>query len=125
MKRPQGTKRRVRNRELRREQTLSETILWELLRDRQLVELKFRRQHPIGPYIADFCCHEVRLIVEVDGGVHQDPSQAAHDVNRDANLAALGYTVLRFTNDQVFKDPYAVLCRITEVAFDLARLQHS
>jgi len=103
---------RARARELRREQTPSEEALWDLLRDRSALNLKFRRQHLIGPYVADFYCHELKLIVELDGGVHHDPSQAAHDQNRDANLTSLGYKILRFANEDIHENPQTVLDRI-------------
>jgi very-short-patch-repair endonuclease len=77
---------------LRQISTGSEEALWERLRDRQLLGLKLRRQVPIGPYIADFYCHELRL---------EEKAQISHDVNRDANLRALGYRVLRVTNREI------------------------
>jgi very-short-patch-repair endonuclease len=94
----------VRAQRLRRISTAAEESLWDQLRDRRLLGLKFRRQAPIGPYVADFLCHELRLVLELDGPVHAEPEQAAHDLNRDANLKALGYRVLRFTNHQVEAD---------------------
>lgn len=74
--------------------------------------MKFRRQHAVAGYIADFYCHEAELIVEVDGEVHATRSQVAHDENRDSNLAALGYRLLRFTNRQILEDPASVLEQI-------------
>jgi len=84
-------------------------MLWDHLQDRRFLGLKFRRQAPIGPYVADFLCHEVRLVLEVDGAVHEGERQIAHDLNRDAHLQALGYRVLRFTNDQVQNDLESIL----------------
>jgi very-short-patch-repair endonuclease len=81
--------------------TRSEEALWEHLRDRQFLGLKFRRQVPIGPYVADFYCHELRLVLELDGSIHDEKSQISHDVNRDANLQALGFRVLRVTNREI------------------------
>ena len=92
----------------------------EWLRDRRLMGLKFRRQFPIGPYVADFYCHSLRLVLELDGGVHDARHQASHDDNRNANLRALGYTVLRFTNRQVFESPQSVLAEIARVAESLS-----
>src|SRR5215207_1966164 len=80
----QGMKTSVRD--FRRQQTPAEQTLWELLRDRRLDGLKFRRQFPITIFIADFCCFELKLVVELDGGVHEMRDQAAHDVNRDSYL---------------------------------------
>jgi very-short-patch-repair endonuclease len=66
---------------------------------------KFRRQHPVGPYVADFCCTELHLIVELDGSVHGQPSQARSDARRDAHLKSMGYTVLRLPNGIVLQAP--------------------
>ena len=106
-----------RARDLRKAQTPAELALWRLLRDRRLRRLKFRRQFPIPPFVADFCCYELRLVVELDGGVHAEPRQAAHDENRDWYLRSLGYTVLRFPNAKVFNDPRGVLSEIFEIAW--------
>ena len=103
---------RIRAQALRRADTPAEEKLWEILRDRKVLGLKFRRQHPVGPYVADFYCHELKLILEIDGSVHNEAQQMAHDQNRDANLTTLGYTILRFTNDEVFLDVRDVLNRI-------------
>ncbi len=73
---------RQASRRMRRQPTKSEDLLWQALRKRQLAGLKFRRQHPIGPSIVDFYCHEKRLAVEVDGGVHQENDVKEHDLAR-------------------------------------------
>ena len=86
---------------LRHSLTEAEKILWDQLKNRRLNGLKFRRQHPIRLYIADFYCHEKRLIIELDGGIHNDPSVKEHDENRSAELDRLGITVIRFSNEQV------------------------
>ena len=85
-------------RELPEESTPAEEALWARLRGRQVLGLKFRRQFPINRYIADFCCPELRLVIEVDGTVHETEAQIAHDQNRGEYLQSLGYYVLRFTN---------------------------
>ncbi len=92
-------------RELRGTPTEAERAAWYLLRSLRLRGFKFRRQHPMGPYIADFCCVERRLIVELDGGVHGQPSQARSDAQRDAHLESMGYTVARFPNGIVLEAP--------------------
>ncbi len=97
-------------RSFRKSPVLTERLLWKLLRDRKLAGVKFRRQVPIGPYVADFLCFERRLIVEADGP-HHDPDR---DAARDAWLKAQSFRVLRFTNSQVQGDGYAVLDRILE-----------
>ncbi|MDB5967954.1 MAG: hypothetical protein JWQ90_404 [Hydrocarboniphaga sp.] len=92
--------------ELRRRMTDAEQRLWRHLKLRQLLGFKFRRQVPVGAYIADFACLEAMLIVELDGGQHLDN---AHDEMRTQYLQARGFRVLRFWNDQVFKETNAVL----------------
>jgi very-short-patch-repair endonuclease len=94
---------------LRSEQTSAEAVLWQLLRARQLLGFKFRRQHQIGDYIADFYCNEARTVIECDGSVHQTSEQWHHDQNRDAYMIAQGLRVLRFSNDQILNDTERVL----------------
>jgi very-short-patch-repair endonuclease len=96
-------------REVRRGQTDAERKWWVRLRDRQL-GAKFRRQHPIGPHIVDFCCPERRLVIELDGGHHA--RQREHDARRTEFLAANGYRLLRFWNVDVFANLDGILDRI-------------
>ncbi len=91
-----------RARELRSDQTPFEARLWKILRDRQLENYKFRRQHPVPPYIADFACVSQKLIVELDGRIHDE--NVERDANRDAVLKEQGWRVLRFSNIQLMKD---------------------
>jgi len=88
-------------RSLRKPMTEAEKVLWNELKNRKLDGLKFRRQHPVHYYVADFYCHEKRLIIEVDGGIHNNPDVREHDENRSAELDRLGIKVIRFTNEQV------------------------
>ena len=81
--------------------------MWRLLRSRALDGLKFRRQMPIGVYVADFCCPALKLIVEVDGGVHRLREDS--DARRDAWLTGQGFTVMRFSNEAVLRNPNLVL----------------
>ena len=92
-------------RELRLGQTAAEQAAWYLLRSLRLKGFKFRRQHPVGPYIADFCCPQHRFIVELDGSVHGQPSQAKRDACRDTYLKNRGYYVLRLSNGIVLEAP--------------------
>jgi len=92
-------------RAMRREPTEAEDRLWQELRGRRLDKIKFRRQVPVGKYVADFLCAESRLIVEIDGSQH---AESLHDQQRDADLKARGFRVLRFWNDDVMKDLNAV-----------------
>jgi len=91
----------VRARTLRRDQTLAETRLWEVLRHRKLGGWKWKRQVPRGPYIVDFLCVERLLVVELDGGQHADAQ--AYDERRTAYLRNLGFRVLRFWNHAVIE----------------------
>ncbi|OHV90197.1 endonuclease domain-containing protein [Mesorhizobium sp. ORS 3428] len=92
-------------RRMRRESTEAESRLWQELRGRRLDKIKFRRQMPVGRFIADFVCAEARLIIEIDGSQHAD---STHDKQRDAELKARGFRVLRFWNDDVLRDLNAV-----------------
>jgi len=83
-------------RELRAKQTSAEALLWELIRNRQLLGFNFRRQHQFGDYVADFYCHEGHLVMECDGPAHQRNEQWHQDQNRDAYMIAQGLRVLRF-----------------------------
>ncbi len=96
-------------RRLRQRQTPAEKLMWELLRGRTFLGLKFRRQYRIERFVADFGCREQRLVIELDGEVHETPEQAASDENRDAYLRQTSHTVLRFTNKQVFDQTEWVL----------------
>jgi very-short-patch-repair endonuclease len=99
-------------RRLRRSQTDAERKLWSRLRDRRLAGTRFRRQHPIGPYIADFCCTEAKLIVEFDGGQHA--LKTGSDAERTAFLAGQGYSVIRFWDNEALTNTEGVLIRIIE-----------
>jgi tryptophan synthase alpha chain len=99
-------------RSLRKMQTKAELILWEALRNSQVCNLKFRRQHPFDNYILDFYNHKMKLVIEVDGEVHNDPEVAAYDKVRTNNLNENGLTVLRFTNNEVENNLKPVLQKI-------------
>ncbi|HEX3147605.1 MAG TPA: DUF559 domain-containing protein [Gemmataceae bacterium] len=100
----------ARAKELRREVTPEEQIIWEVLRANRFHGLRFRRQQVIDGFIADFYCHAAGLVVEIDGPVHDD--QAGYDQIRDKVLQARGLVVLRITNDQVRNDIDGVLRKI-------------
>lgn len=97
---------------LRREATPAERALWRRLKQRQLDHLKFRRQHPLGPYVLDFYCPELKLCVELNGGQHGFDGQRAHDSARTAYLEGKGVRVVRFWNHEALKDPVNVVDRI-------------
>ena len=100
-------------RHLRQEQTSAETALWEILRNRNFQNLKFRRQHPLKKYIVDFYCAALELVIELDGDYHNEKEQKAKDENRDLHLSVLGYRVLRYSNNTVFNDVETILQDIT------------
>jgi type I restriction-modification system DNA methylase subunit len=103
-------------RELRQKQTPAEEVLWQLIRGRQLAGMKFRRQHQIGDYVADFYCHEQKLVVELDGDIHGKPAKAKADAKRQKYLESLGLTVLRFQNETVLNATDAALKKIAGFA---------
>jgi len=101
-----------RARQLRKNQTEAEKLLWSYLRNRQIEDCKFRRQWPIGPYIVDFACLFRQLIIELDGGQHADA--ITYDETRTRFLEEEGYKVIRFWNNDMLSEPEAVLQRIYE-----------
>jgi len=109
----------ARARELRRGGTESEEIAWHLLRTFRFKGFKFRRQHQVGAYIVDFCCPQRRLIVELDGGVHAQPSQTRRDTSRDAQLKRMGYTVTRLPNGMVTEAPELFVRKVLDIAWSL------
>jgi very-short-patch-repair endonuclease len=98
-----------RARQLRRKLTLPEGLMWIALRGRKLAGLRFRRQHPMGPYILDFYCDEARLAVEIDGESHSHPDRMRHDERRTIWLEARGVRVVRLAARDVLADMDAVL----------------
>jgi very-short-patch-repair endonuclease len=103
---------KARARELRKQAAPAEKVLWEQLRNRRLKGIKFRRQHPLGPYIVDFYCPAHRLVVEIDGEFHR--YQADQDQARTQELEDYGYKVIRFWNYEVEQNLDAVLDTIAE-----------
>lgn len=85
---------------LRKEMTETEVLLWKELRNFKL-GLKFRRQHPVGRFIVDFYCHQAKLVIEIDGGIHQQEIQKERDENRTYELEKLGLKVIRFDNQNI------------------------
>ena len=97
---------------MRRDQTDAERKLWRLLHDRRLDGAKFRRQHPIGSFIVDFCCIGSKLIIELDGDQHAQPAQLIYDQRRTEFLRTQGFTVLRFWNQEVMRDAEQIVGQI-------------
>jgi very-short-patch-repair endonuclease len=108
----------VRAKALRKASTDAESLLWYRLRNRQLLDLKFRRQRPMGQYIADFACLEIGLVIELDGGQHAE--QVARDEARAEEMKRLGFRTLRFWNNEVLNETEAVMEQIRQVAETLA-----
>ena len=104
----------VQARRLRQRQTEAEKLLWYHLRNKRLGGYKFRRQHPFDTYIVDFFCDAARLVIEIDGGGHTEPSQMAYDHERTSRLEELGLRVMRFWNDDVLTNTNQVLEAILE-----------
>ena len=100
-------------RELRHRCTKAEKILWSLVRNRQLKGKKFRRQHAIARYVADFYCHESKLIIELDGYHHARKKAKEYDELRTKVLAEIGITVIRFWNEEIINSPQKVLRKIS------------
>jgi very-short-patch-repair endonuclease len=107
---------RQKARSLRNHATKAETLLWYELRELKAVNLKFRRQSPIGPYIADFVCAPARLVVEIDGDGHETDAGKRHDANRDSYLRSLGYSVFRVDQPDVMNNAWHVAQGVEEEA---------
>jgi len=95
--------------DLRKSMTEAEKILWKQLRNNKLNGLKFRRQHPLDIFIADFYCHRKKLIIELDGGIHDSPEQKEYDEGRTFELEEKGFKILRFRNEDIINDLGSVL----------------
>jgi len=89
---------------LRRDMTATEKIIWDRVCKNQL-GVRIRRQHPIWKFIADFYCHEVKLVIEIDGGIHLRSENKEYDISRDIILKEFKIEILRFTNDEVINEP--------------------
>ena len=100
--------------QLRKNMTAAEMSLWLHLR-KDLNGYKFRRQHPISVYIADFYCHNAKLIIELDGSIHNQDNVKKNDAKRQEDLEKWGYAVIRFTNDEVFKQLELVIKKISDI----------
>jgi very-short-patch-repair endonuclease len=98
-----------RARTLRKEMTSSEKLMWQVLRRNNVKGFYFRRQHPIGRYIADFYCHNAKLVIELDGDVHDSEEAKERDANRTAVIEKYGIKVIRFSNGDVFKNTQFVV----------------
>jgi len=100
---------------LRKQSTEAEEKLWKRLRNRKFEGLKFRRQHPINRFVVDFYCHEKLLVVEVDGGIHNEVEVKERDDGREEELQNFGLTIIRFTNEEVLNEMDKVLGKLKTV----------
>jgi len=107
---------------LRSSMTEAEKELWKHLKGKQLNGLRFRRQHPINMFIADFYCHKAKLVVEIDGGMHLRKENKEWDEGRTAEMERFGITVIRFTNQQVMKSIEFVISEIKRSCSELIQL---
>jgi len=89
---------------LRENPTIAEIALWNILKKNQMLGLRFKQQHPINIFIADFYCHAIKLVIEVDGGIHDTEDNKDYDQNRTDELKNYGITVIRFSNEEVLKN---------------------
>jgi len=110
-------------RELRKEETEAEKMLWERLNRNQILGLQFRRQHPINVFVADFYCAKIKLLIEVDGSIHEIPEYQAHDIGRSEALNNFGITVIRFTNEQILEEIDTTVYQIETIVKQLLAVQ--
>jgi very-short-patch-repair endonuclease len=99
----------IKAKELRRFETEAEKIFWAKLCKNQIMGLQFRRQHPINRFIADFYCARLKLVIDVDGGIHELPDNQEYDIERSEILNDFGITVIRFANEQIINDVKSVI----------------
>jgi very-short-patch-repair endonuclease len=105
--------------QMRKNPTEAERVMWKILRKYRQSGYPFRRQHPIEFYIADFYCHNLRLVIEVDGEIHKGKEIKIHDEGRTGELESFGIKILRFTNSQVLYDNDRVVERINDTIKEL------
>ena len=107
--------------ELRRYETEAEKILWTKLCRNQMLGLQFRRQHPLNRFIADFYCAKIKLVIEVDGNIHELPENKVYDIGRSQILNDFGITVIRFSNEQIIDDIKNIIKKIEETVKQLIK----
>ena len=105
--------------ELRKNETEAEKILWTKLNRNQMMGLQFRRQHPINMFIADFYCSKIKLVIEVDGSIHDLPENEAYDLGRSEILNDFGITLIRFPNEQIINNIENTINKIEESVREL------
>ena len=108
---------KVRARILRKTETRAEKLLWERLRNKQVDGLKFRRQHPIGYFVTDFYCHEIKHIIELEGTIHDVKDQKEYDIIRKELIEIWGFTVIEFKNKEIYNN----IEKVNQTIKDLAK----
>jgi very-short-patch-repair endonuclease len=99
--------------ELREKTTEAEKYLWQYLKDNQILKLHFKQQHPVNQFIADFYCHKIKLVIEVDGEIHLSQYNKEYDEGRTCEIEKFGITIIRFSNNAVFFEISNVISEIT------------
>ena len=119
-----GAKRNIflRAIDLRNEMTKAEKVLWGELKKKAIFKARWKRQHPIDIFVVDFYCHKYKLVIEVDGEIHQDEEIREHDEGREHDIKKLGISILRFTNKEVLEDIESVKNRILQEINHLSHL---
>ncbi len=110
--------------ELRKNMTLAEETLWNILNNKKIFKARWKRQHPIDIFIVDFYCHKYKLVVEVDGEIHLDEEVKERDDGREHDIEKLGIKILRFTNREVFEETEVVKSRILYEISTLQQIQN-
>ena len=103
---------------LRKNMTGSELKLWEKLKEKKVLGLRFRPQHPIDIFIADFYCHPIKLVIEIDGGIHKTIEQKEYDIGRTAELNYWEIEVIRFSNEQIENNINQVIKEIKQICIN-------
>ncbi len=106
---------------LRKNMTSAERILWEHLKGKKMLNLRFRPQHPIYKFIADFYCHPLKIIIEIDGGIHHSNDQHKYDIDREDEIRNWGIKIIRFNNEEIVNNLDNVLNKIKEVCINQTR----
>jgi very-short-patch-repair endonuclease len=106
---------------MRHSPTEAEKLMWKILTSNELLQYKFRRQHPMSTYIADFYSQPLLFAIEVDGGYHLTKERSEIDTIRDEDMLLLGVTIMRFTNDEVLLQPENTIIKLKEVISKLSR----
>jgi very-short-patch-repair endonuclease len=113
------TSEKEKRRQLRKNQTFCEKIVWLYLRDRKTLGYKFRRQYSVDQFVIDFYCPKLKLAVEIDGNVHDQPDQKEYDIKRQEYLESFGIVFIRITNEELLGNPNMAFDRIEEVIKNL------